>query len=42
MNFPIRYFDDINMNITNRGTLTMIHTADIHFGCMDPFTEYKI
>src|SRR5699024_7477807 len=42
MNSPIRYFDAINMNITNRGTLTIIHTADIQFGCMDPFTEYKI
>ena len=42
MKFPIRYFDDINMDITNRGTLTMIHTADLHFGCMDSLTEYNI
>ncbi|MDD3122079.1 MAG: hypothetical protein PHC62_01025 [Candidatus Izemoplasmatales bacterium] len=43
MYIPIKFYDTIDINsMTNRGTLTMVHTADLHFGCMDAKVEYDI
>lgn len=42
MNFPIRFFEQEQEKIVNRGNLTMIHTADLHFGCIDPLMEFNI
>ena len=43
MNYPIQFFDEDPLYTKNRGTLTMIHIADIHFGCaIEPKVEYNI
>lgn len=42
MKFPIQFFDEYRSNFINK-TLTMIHIADIHFGCViEPKIEYDI
>lgn len=38
---PMSIEEPIQVNL-NRGILKMIHTADLHFGCIDAKTEYNI
>lgn len=38
---PMTLSEPIQVNL-NRGILKMIHTADLHFGCIDAKTEYDI